>query len=244
MTNDEFSREFDIRFNYINSNLAYSVNAYEKSVYLTRAQEQLIDNYFDPSRNDSKSGYDESLKREIEFASIVKPLSFSADSNATVPPYNSNAKTFIIAESIFRVLDGAFEYQTSTGRAISTTVRPLDFASYGILRAKPGFSPPSGVSWRMMRGTYGVGNVIEVIYSPIFSASYPFKFSCRILKRPTPIVLENLPAGFSVDGVSVKTECSLPITIHDEILNRAIELCKIDYIGDTAGLIEINKRSE
>jgi hypothetical protein len=42
MTNKEFSNEFDILYNSISSNLAPSLNEYEKSVLLTRAQEELI----------------------------------------------------------------------------------------------------------------------------------------------------------------------------------------------------------
>ena len=40
MTNQEFSREFDILYNNITSNQAPSLNSYEKSVFLTEAEEQ------------------------------------------------------------------------------------------------------------------------------------------------------------------------------------------------------------
>ena len=40
MTNLEFSREFDILYNNITSNQAPSLNSYEKSVFLTEAEEQ------------------------------------------------------------------------------------------------------------------------------------------------------------------------------------------------------------
>lgn len=40
MTNTEFSREFDILYNNITSNQAPSLNSYEKSVFLTEAEEQ------------------------------------------------------------------------------------------------------------------------------------------------------------------------------------------------------------
>ena len=42
MTCEEFSREFDILYNNITSNQAPGLNEYEKSVFLTQAQESII----------------------------------------------------------------------------------------------------------------------------------------------------------------------------------------------------------
>ena len=42
MTPGEFSREFDIEYNNITSNLAAPLNEYEKSVFLTKAEEQFV----------------------------------------------------------------------------------------------------------------------------------------------------------------------------------------------------------
>ena len=42
MTTTEFSTEFDVLYNNITSNQAPGLNLYEKSVFLTKAQSQLI----------------------------------------------------------------------------------------------------------------------------------------------------------------------------------------------------------
>jgi hypothetical protein len=42
MTASEFEREFDLLYNNIMSNAAPSIDSYEKSVFLTKAQEELI----------------------------------------------------------------------------------------------------------------------------------------------------------------------------------------------------------
>lgn len=42
MSTEEFEREFDILYNNIMSNAAPSIDAYEKSVFLTKAQEDLV----------------------------------------------------------------------------------------------------------------------------------------------------------------------------------------------------------
>ena len=46
MTIKEFSDEFDTLYNNIMSNQAPGIDEYEKSVFLTRAQEEIIKNYF------------------------------------------------------------------------------------------------------------------------------------------------------------------------------------------------------
>ena len=42
MTASEFEREFDILYNNIMSNAAPSIDSYEKSVFLTKAQDEII----------------------------------------------------------------------------------------------------------------------------------------------------------------------------------------------------------
>ena len=46
MTAEEFSQEFDILYNNIASNQAPGLTEYEKSVFLTKAQDEIIKNYF------------------------------------------------------------------------------------------------------------------------------------------------------------------------------------------------------
>ena len=42
MTTSEFSNEFDVLYNNIASNAAPGINEYEKSVFLTRAQSEIV----------------------------------------------------------------------------------------------------------------------------------------------------------------------------------------------------------
>lgn len=59
-------------------------------------------------------------------------------------------------------------------------------------------------------------------------------YRLRYVKRPTPIVLRDLPNGLSVDNVSVKTECVLHPILHMDILNKAYELAVTTRGGGTA----------
>lgn len=45
MTTQEFSNEFDVLYNNIMSNQAPGLDEYEKSIFLTKAQEELVRDY-------------------------------------------------------------------------------------------------------------------------------------------------------------------------------------------------------
>lgn len=72
MTTPEFSNEFDVLYNNIMSNAAPGLNEYEKSVFLTKAQEEIIFNYFNPKGNKYGEGFDDSIKRQIDFSELIK----------------------------------------------------------------------------------------------------------------------------------------------------------------------------
>ena len=59
MTNPELSNEFDVLYNNITSNQAPGLDEYEKSVFLTKAQDEVVKSYFNPKLNKPTEGYDE-----------------------------------------------------------------------------------------------------------------------------------------------------------------------------------------
>lgn len=91
MTNQEFSNEFDILYNNVTSNQAPGLDEYEKSVFLTKAQDQIIKDYFDPRSNKVQSGFDESQRRQIDFSMILKSTSYEA--SAPFEVVNNNKLT-------------------------------------------------------------------------------------------------------------------------------------------------------
>lgn len=51
MTPEEMSNEFDVLYNNITSNQAPGLDEYEKSLFLTKAQDEIIKAYFNPKLN-------------------------------------------------------------------------------------------------------------------------------------------------------------------------------------------------
>ena len=72
MTLKEFSDQFDILYNSISSNQAPGLDEYEKSIFLTKAQEEIVKAYFYPITNKLQAGFDGNEKRQIDFSMLVK----------------------------------------------------------------------------------------------------------------------------------------------------------------------------
>ena len=72
MTLSEFSKEFDILYNNIMSNQAPGLSEWEKSVFLTNAQLEILKNYFNPAGNKYQQGFDDSSKRQIDFSNVIE----------------------------------------------------------------------------------------------------------------------------------------------------------------------------
>lgn len=76
MTNAEFSNEFDVLYNSITSNQAPGLDEYEKSVFLTKAQDEIVKSYFNPRSNKVQQGFDGNEKRQIDFSMIMKSVPY------------------------------------------------------------------------------------------------------------------------------------------------------------------------
>ncbi len=89
--------------------------------------------------------------------------------------------------------------------------------------------------------TANSGTVVELIGANL---SDNLRYNVRFIKKPEPIILEDLPDGFSIEGKSSNTPCELPDETHDEILQRAVELAKVAWEGNMEATIQTGARSE
>lgn len=79
MTATEFSNQFDLLFNNISSNQAPGLNEYEKSVLLTKAQNEIVLNYFNAKSvgNVIKEGFDDTAIRQMDFSTLLRTETLS-----------------------------------------------------------------------------------------------------------------------------------------------------------------------
>lgn len=253
MTLTEFSNEFDVLYNNISSNQAPGLNEYEKSVFLTKAQSEIIKNYFNPKGNKYEEGFDDSAKRQVDFSNIIKTTNLSSNTDASISKLDKRSTVYSFPKDCLMVLNETL-YLTSltNGKTSLVTIIPLSYVEYARLMSKPYKYPLKNQAWKLITNngddtTDTDGTVVEII-TPSNYNSYEQEYQCRYVRRPSPIVLINLNddeyEGLSIEGIDTSSECELDESLHQEILQRAVELAKAAYAGDINTAVELGKRSE
>lgn len=86
MTTQEFSDAFDTLLNSYASQAIFGEGAskqevvldeYEKSVLLTQAQDIIVKSYFYSNQNAQGQGFDDSIRRQVDFSSLIKTATLS-----------------------------------------------------------------------------------------------------------------------------------------------------------------------
>jgi hypothetical protein len=132
---------------------------------------------------------------------------------------------------------------TNDGRELQ--VIPLRYDEYTRQMSKPYKYPLKNQAWRLMNSGEVVGNdpvrYVEIITNPWDVIN---TYNVRYVRAPKPIILVNLPDGLTIDGISEATPCELDPILHEEIVQRAVELAKIAWQGDIQTTIAAGQRSE
>lgn len=163
MTNLEFSNEFDVLYNNVASNGAPGVTEYEKSVFLTKAEKQLLRAYFEPSLNKSIKGFDGSEKRQYDFSSLIKTVELECISPikiilgldvSTIDPRSILYKT---PKDLFLSVN-----ETISDDKYIYNVLPINYQEYSRNIQKPYAYPIKRQAWRMISSlwdsnNYGIG---------------------------------------------------------------------------------------
>ena len=239
MTNQEFSDQFDVLYNNITSNQAPGLDEFEKSVFLTKAQDEIVKAYFNPRLNKPQEGFDDNEKRQIDFSMIMRTKTYSSFT-AAMFDNKSNSKRVVLDKDIMMFIN-EFADVTRDGKSVRLTVIPLDYREYSRLMSKPYKRPLQYQAWRILDNSNSVNNA-ELVIGPNDTLT---KYSIRYIKRPRAIILTNLDVdGVTLDGVSEKQECELDPILHPEILQRAVELAKAAYIGDLQSQIALGQTSQ
>lgn len=237
MTTNEFEWEFDVLYNNIASNAAPGINSYEKSVLLTKAQEEIIKNYFNPQGNKYKEGFDDSVKRQIDFSGLI---SVAQGTLLDQQGFDLRAKVFKIPTDVFLIINESIVTNTGVKQII-----PIKFDEYTRLMSKPYKEPLKYQAWRLVtEGDINTGVTVEIIPN---SQETIDNYTLRYVRRPRPIILADLTSEYgdvSINGETSISQCELNPLIHREILQRAVELAKITYLGDINGVLQSGQRSE
>lgn len=238
MDHTEFSNGFEVLYNNIMSNAAPGINEYEKSVLLTKAQDEVLKNYFNPKGNKYQEGFDGSAKRQIDFSGLISVKEGTLLNGQT--GFDLRAKIYRMPEDVFLIINETLTTDTGVKQVV-----PISFDEYSRLMSKPYKEPLKYQAWRLVTEGSGSDNIIVELIP--HSGETVSKYTIRYVRRPKPIVLVDLASEYgdvSINGVSTISECELNPLIHEEILQRAVEMAKIVYTGDANGLLQAGQRSE
>lgn len=235
MSSEEFLERFQVLYNNIDSNAAPGLNEYDISVFLTKAQDEILKNYFNPLGNKYKEGFDGSPKRQIDFSRIIKTTECQIHSGAA-NKIDLRSSVYDLPSDVFFILDeNLYTDQQDPIQAI-----PISFTEYSMLMRKPYKYPHKSEAWRLMSQVVDGEVQIEII-----SATPITKYLMRYVRKVTPIIVGDLSQwNLTIDGLSTVTECELDEELHEEILQRAVEIAKNAYTGDLASTVQLGQRSE
>lgn len=187
MTTTEFSNEFDILYNNISSNQAPGLDEYEKSVFLTKAQDELVKAYFNPLTVKTNQGFDASSKRQYDFSTLIKTASIDLNSIWITDSDGSNVVTLIkdtsnlikkidfrselcgLPSDVFLIVNEILEFNKiqkgiSNQRMTpftSFSIVPISYTDYTRIMLKPYHYPVKRSAWRLINGTYNSADIIE-----------------------------------------------------------------------------------
>lgn len=220
MTNKEFSDGFSTLLNSFGVTPNITLDEYEKSTFLTNAQEQLIINIYS-GRNVI---YDKSFEQTEEIRRYLSNLveTYETSTKVTGKLGLSQDSVFfeIPQDTWFITYEVAFLKDSRLGclDGIEASVVPLP--QDDLYRAKDNpFRGPS--KDRVLRLD------IKSDLAELISKYNVDKYLMRYISQPTPIILVDLPDGLSINGISTESECKLNPVVHRAILERAVQLAII-----------------
>lgn len=326
MTNQEFSDAFTTMLNSFSTQAQFGEQAskmeivldeYEKSIFLTQAQDIVVKSYFDRTLNTQSQGFDDSTRRQIDFSSLIKVVMLSPTDEGMLfddrgimfkmprkldtegnPIEDTTDVLFILNEKLCAYKISGFsthyywhndsdklddveissvpvgstlddwalvclnnymeEIQSTPYNDLSDaeangweirngqnpirrklgeyTIVPINYKEYDREMVKPYAQPLKKQAWRLFQNS-ATGFDFNSELIPKFNITpegdgthvddIVLTYKIRYVRRPNPIVLEDLPNNLEIDGVDTLSECELNPILHMDILNKAVELALV-----------------
>ena len=209
MTNSEFSNEFDVLYQNIASNQAPGLDAYEKSVFLTMAQEQIVlELYQELEQSEEVRKY---------LSNLIKTDNYVPVGEQDETLINNNFKSYKVEISndiLFMIYEQCTlndENNCINNKIVS--VVPTIHDDLDKVLKNPFKSPNSRKVIRL-----DFDNKIELISKYNIS-----NYKIRYLKKPNPIILVKLE-DLNIDKKQEVSNGETNPILHERIVQRAVQL--------------------
>lgn len=255
MTTQEFSNAFDTLLNSFNSKTNFGevaakndivLDEYEKSVFLTQAQDIIVKSYFSNNTNNQGEGLDDSARRQVDFSKLITvgigtPIEASTEKDWI--SFDERGLMYQMPDNVLVVLNERLVVTPKdSNTSKSYVVIPISYSEYDRIMSKAYAQPLKKQCWRLFNGETGDSSTNTDINAEIIPIEGVIKdkdtatYKVRYIKRPAPIILTNLTFDsqetLKIDGKSDISECELNPIIHMDILNKAFELAIISKTGN------------
>ena len=223
MNTQEFSYEFDILWNNIMSNQAPGLSEYEKSVFLTQAQEVIVKGIYNGTLT-------EPFESTEEARSFLTPLVEEYTFNNALTTGNhivSNSKLYdlsIINPKPWFIIYEWVEFTNNVNCDNNVgIVKPVTHDTFYDINRNP-FKKSN--ERRVLRLTYHDSKDIAELVSEYSIKTYKLRY----IKKPEPIILEDLQNGDTIDGETLEKNCKLNDNLHRVILEMAVKLAQQAWV--------------
>lgn len=253
MNNKEFSNNFDVKlssyaipaeFGEGYSKLSMAFNEYEKSLFLTEAENEIFINLYN-----GKNIYGDFFEGTEELRRYLDNLIRTEDSSVNeskLRKVNNPSATLSDNSIVYKLPDDlafiTLEQVTYSGSdkcidGYKANVYPVTQDEYARVKDNPFRGPTKYKVLRVDRGQ----RQVELISNEKYNiGSYLVKY----LKKPNPIVLIDLTnTDLSIEGFNKVTECEMDSILHDVILDRAVALA-VQSKALTSTTTKKNKKDE
>ena len=197
MTLEELSNEFDVIINSYDNSQSLVFNEYEKSIYLTKAQEYIIKDLY---RN-----YEGTEELNSYLKTLIKDKTYTIEDSTNIELDYPDNFLYILKEYA--------NINTTCKSNNIVDVLPITQDEYNEVVGNP-FRGSKSKVLRLEE------NKIKLITDlPIIS------YTMTYLSNPSPIILVDLPNGLTINNESKKsTTIETSESIHREILDKAVQL--------------------
>lgn len=197
MTLEELSNEFDVIVNSYDNSQSLVFNEYEKSIYLTKAQEYIIKELY---RN-----YEGTEELNSYLKTLIKDKTYTIEDSTNIELDYPDNFLYILKEYA--------NINTTCKSNNRVDVLPITQDEYNEVVENP-FRGSKSKVLRLEE------NKIKLITDlPIIS------YTMTYLSNPSPIILIDLPNGLTINNESRKsTTIETSESIHREILDKAVQL--------------------
>ena len=213
MTITELSREFDVLYENISSNQAPGLDEYEKSVFLTTAQEEVLFNVYNGEGFESKEESRRYLSSLIKTARL-KPFIKEKGKEDTYSTISNKSKVFKLPKDILFI---TYEAATTMNSTVPDNLEVIPTTQDEYHRVKK--NPFRNNSKKRALRLDLEDNLVEIV-SPYNLSGY----TVRYVRKPSPIILYNDNTDLKIDGDSKHSLEELHPLLYRIILKRAVAL--------------------